>query len=87
MFEGNGGDLRIGLSMQSLHDGEELRHRPLRLSVFIEAPRAAIDAVIAEHAVVRDLVMNQWLHLLRIEPEDGSVERRTADGWSPTDAG
>lgn len=87
VFEGNGGDLRIGLSMQSLHDGNDLRHRPLRLSVFIEAPRAAIDAVIAEHAVVRDLVMNQWLHLLRIEPEDGSVERRTSDGWSRADTG
>jgi hypothetical protein len=39
VFEGNGGDLRIGLSMQSLHDGHTLRHPPLRLSVFIEAPR------------------------------------------------
>ena len=39
VFEGNGGDLRIGLPMQSLHDGHTLRHAPLRLSVFIEAPR------------------------------------------------
>ena len=58
VFEGNGGDLRIGLPLQSLHDGERLRHTPLRLSVFIEAPRDAIDAIIAQHAVVRDLVFN-----------------------------
>lgn len=83
LFEGNGGDLRIGLSVQSLHDGHELRHHPLRLSVFIEAPRAAIDSVIGDHAVARNLVLGGWLHLLRIDSTDGSVERRAAEGWEP----
>ncbi len=83
VFEGNGGDLRIGLSMQSLHDGHTLRHPPLRLSVFIEAPRDAIDSVIDAHAVVADLVGNGWLHLLRIAPSSGEVERRTPHGWEP----
>jgi len=83
VFEGNGGDLRIGLPMQSLHDGHTLRHRPLRLSVFIEAPREAIDTVIDAHAVVQDLVFNGWLNLLRIESSNGAVEERTSDGWSP----
>ncbi len=81
VFEGNGGDLRIGLPMQSLHDGTTLMHRPLRLSVFVEAPAEAIDAVIAAHQVVEDLVHGQWLHLLRIDPDTGAVERRTAHGW------
>ncbi len=81
VFEGNGGDLRIGLPMQSLHDGTTLRHPPLRLSVFIEAPRAGIDTVISAHAVVHDLVANGWLHMLRIEPTTGAVERWTGDGW------
>ena len=31
VFEGNGGDLRIGLPLQSLHDGKRWRHTPLRL--------------------------------------------------------
>ena len=69
VFEGNGGDLRIGLPMQSLHDGQALRHTPLRLSVFIEAPREAIDAVMAQHAVVRHLVGNGWMHLFWLEPQ------------------
>jgi uncharacterized protein len=86
VFEGNGGDLRIGLSMQSLHDGHTLRHPPLRLSVFIEAPRESIDAVIAEHQVVNDLVSGGWLHLLRIDPASAAVERRTATGWVPRPA-
>jgi len=83
VFEGNGGDLRIGLPMQSLHDGQTLRHRPLRLSVFIEAPRAALDAVIEAQPVVHDLVLNGWLTLLRIEPSTGEVEEHTSAGWTP----
>ena len=58
VFEGNGGDLRIGLPMQSLHDGQALRHTPLRLSVFM-----------AQHAVVRHLVGNGWMHLFWLEPQ------------------
>ena len=81
VFEGNGGDLRIGLPMQSLHDGTNLVHRPLRLSVFIEAPSEAIDTVINANQVVQDLVHGQWLHLLCINPETGAVDRRTPCGW------
>ena len=81
LLEGNGGDLRIGLAMQSLHDGRTLRHPPLRLSVFIEAPREGIESVIASHAVVHDLVSNGWIHLLRIEPSTELVERWTPGGW------
>ena len=77
VFEGNGGDLRIGLPMQSLHDGQMLRHMPLRLSVFIEAPREAIDAVMAQHAVVRDLIGNGWMHLFWLEPQG----QRAAQCW------
>ncbi len=83
VFEGNGGDLRIGLPMQSLHDGQRWRHEPLRLSVFIEAPPQAIDTVIGRHDVVRQLVDNGWLHLLCIDPATGQVKRRMAGGgWT-----
>lgn len=81
VFEGNGGDLRIGLSMQSLHDGEDWRHTPLRLSVFLEAPEQAIEGVIAEHQVVRELVENGWLHLFRIGEDGVSTQRRPGAVW------
>ena len=81
VFEGNGGDLRIGLPMQSLHDGHTLRHTPLRLSVFIEAPRAAIDAVLAGHDIVRHLAVNGWLHLFRIDPQSNAVEQYRHGAW------
>jgi uncharacterized protein len=81
VFEGNGGDLRIGLPMQSLHDGEKLRHTPLRLSVFIEAPRSSVDKVMQQHELVRQLVSNGWLHLFRIEPEGEHVEVHRQGVW------
>ena len=68
VFEGNGGDLRIGLSQQSLHDGEQWVHEPLRLTVVIDAPQQAIEAVIGKHAVLRQLLDNGWLHLWRFDP-------------------
>jgi uncharacterized protein YbcC (UPF0753/DUF2309 family) len=87
VFEGNGGDLRIGLAHQSLHDGQRWVHRPLRLTVVIEAPQGMIDKVIAEHAAVSDLVINGWLYLLRIDSDcSNTLERRTAEGWQPVSA-
>lgn len=67
VFEGNGGDLRIGLSKQSLHDGQDWVHEPLRLTVVIDAPQAAIQVVIDKHMVLRQLVENGWLHLWRFK--------------------
>ncbi|MDW6091186.1 DUF2309 domain-containing protein [Vibrio rhizosphaerae] len=67
VFEGNGGDLRIGLSRQSLHDGQQWRHEPLRLTVVIDAPEAAIESVLNRHPMVKQLVDNQWLYLARFD--------------------
>tara|TARA_Y100001937_G_scaffold23899_1_gene34263 strand:- start:318388 stop:320850 length:2463 start_codon:yes stop_codon:yes gene_type:complete len=78
--EGNGGDLRVGLPIQSVHDGQRLVHEPLRLSVFIEAPEDAIESIIRKHQAVRDLVDNGWLHLLQIRPDDLGVFRRQPGG-------
>jgi uncharacterized protein YbcC (UPF0753/DUF2309 family) len=83
VFEGNGGDLRIGLPWQSVHDGTRLRHTPRRLSIFVEAPREAIDTVIAAHETLRRLVDHGWLHLLAIEGElTPAFHRRCrGSGW------
>jgi uncharacterized protein len=85
VLEGNGGDLRVGLPMQSLHNGKRWVHEPLRLSVFIEAPEAAMEDIIARHERVRQLVENGWLHLFRIG-ETGDVYRRVAVAhWEASD--
>lgn len=86
VLEGNGGDLRVGLPMQSLHDGKRWVHEPLRLSVFIEAPEVVMDNIIARYDLVRQLVDNRWLHLFRIS-EDGGTYRREAEGaWQPVES-
>ena len=61
-------------------------HESLCLSAFVEAPRAAIDAVLAKHATVRDLVANGWLQLHAID-DDGGILRREPDGdWRVPEA-
>ena len=67
VIEGNGGRLRAGLPWQAVHDGSGLVHDPLRLSVMIEAPQAAIADILARHGGVRALFDNGWLHLFTLE--------------------
>ncbi len=78
VLEGNGGDLRVGLALQSLHNGVRWMHEPLRLNVIIEAPQHAIDDVIVRHDSVRELIENTWIHLFQID-EDGNMNRRGID--------
>lgn len=80
VFEGNGGDLRIGLSRQSLHDGDRWVHEPLRLTVIIDAPQEAIEAIIRKHAVVQQLLENNWLHLWRFQA--AGFERYVHGDWA-----
>jgi len=80
VFEGNGGDLRIGLPMQSVHDGDKWMHVPLRLSVYIEAPAEAIKTIYQRHEVVRQLVDNDWLYLFRLD-DAGHCRQLYQDDW------
>lgn len=78
VWEGNAGDLKTGLPLQSLHDGLSWVHEPLRLQVFVEAPALRIDAVLQAHPHVAQLVENEWIRLIAIE---GNLFRqRTPDG-------
>jgi uncharacterized protein YbcC (UPF0753/DUF2309 family) len=79
--EGNGGDLRVGLPLQSVHDGRRWRHAPLRLSVYVDADERRVEAALATADAGRRLVENGWIHLLRLDA-DGSVwQRLRAGGW------
>ena len=81
VFEGNGGDLRIGLSKQSLHDGKQWVHDPVRLTVVVDAPGQAIENILAKHAVVRHLVDHGWLHLWCFVNDGLMVYKNKA--WEP----
>ncbi|HEU4634573.1 MAG TPA: DUF2309 domain-containing protein [Edaphobacter sp.] len=67
VFEGNGGDLRIGLAKQSVHDGERWRHNPIRLTVVVYAPKERVEAALRAQPLAQDLVRGQWLHLFTAE--------------------
>ncbi|EED34593.1 conserved hypothetical protein [Luminiphilus syltensis NOR5-1B] len=82
VFEGNGGDLRIGLPLQSLHDGMQWMHDPLRLSVYIDAPAEAIADIASRHEVVQQLLDNDWLYLFRIDDEHSEIQRLYRGQWS-----
>ncbi|MCX6958154.1 MAG: Na-translocating system protein MpsB [Verrucomicrobiae bacterium] len=63
VIEGNGGDIKTGLPLQSLHDGKNWMHEPLRLHVCIQAPKEAIERILKKHPSVANLVSNRWIHL------------------------
>ncbi|MFO1089327.1 MAG: DUF2309 domain-containing protein [Hyphomicrobiales bacterium] len=79
VLEGNGGSLRTGLPLQSVHDGEKFVHEPLRLTVAIEAPREAMTAILEKHDGVRALFDNGWLTLFALD-EEGKMAWRYAGG-------
>ncbi len=83
VLEGNAGDLRTGLPLQSVHDGRRFVHEPVRLGALIDAPATAIEAVIGKHARIRELVDNEWLHLYRFTADDGIFERYRPPGALP----
>jgi uncharacterized protein YbcC (UPF0753/DUF2309 family) len=85
VFEGNGGDLRIGLPLQSLHDGARWRHRPLRLTAVVEARRGDVGAVIAREEKLRELVRNGWIHLFVLDPDDRALHRFDDGAWRATE--
>lgn len=79
VMEGNGGDLRTGLPLQSIHDGERFIHEPMRLTVLIEAPCDSISAVLAALPEVKQLFDHGWIHLLAIRP--GQAHRYSGQQW------
>jgi uncharacterized protein YbcC (UPF0753/DUF2309 family) len=75
VLEGNAGDLKVGLPLQSVHDGARFVHEPMRLNVLIAAPIDAINNVILKQVSVRELVDNHWLHLFALG-DAGAVTHR-----------
>lgn len=72
VLEGSGGDLRIGLPLQSIHNGEKFEHTPIRLNVVIEAPIEAMNTILEKHDHIRALFDNQWIFLHRMN-EHGNI--------------
>ncbi len=84
ILSGNSGDLQTGLPWQSLHDGKEYRHSPMRLLVVIAAEQAVIERIIHKHELVYNLVTNGWLQI--VATNDAGQFAFTSEGeWSELD--
>ena len=82
VFEGNGGDLRIGLPLQSVHDGQNWMHQPVRLSVYISAPQDAIADIVARHPSIAHLINNGWLYLFQWDTGEQEISRYFDGEWN-----
>ena len=81
VWQGNGGDLQAGLPLQSLHDGTQWVHEPLRLSVFIQADPTVLRDLLARHQDVRELVANGWVNLFAMDASGQRFWRYCGDSF------
>lgn len=69
VVQGNGGDLKMGLPVQSLFESDELmRHQPLRLSVLINAPVSRVTEILERNNNLKTLLDNEWIYLMVMDP-------------------
>lgn len=85
VFEGNGGDLRIGLPLQSVHDGRNWVHQPLRLTAVIAAPKETLHLIVQKHAVLQELLHNGWVYLCHWGEENRGLECYDRGIWRSLD--
>lgn len=63
-------DLRIGLPAQTVLNGGEPYHEPMRLLAIIEAPPARIRAIVDRHPLLEQLFRLRWVTLVALDPQD-----------------
>jgi len=87
VLRGDGGDLAIGLPLQSTSAGDRRGHDPLRLMAVIQAPLERIEAIIARNTGLRQLVEGEWIHLAGRshghEPWSIRTPAGTWETWQP----
>ena len=62
-------------------------HQPLRLSVVIETPTDRVEKILEEQPHLKNLLDNEWIYLLVINPEENREIKRYAPGlnWENLD--
>ena len=78
-MEGFAGDLRVGLPLQSVHDGKEYQNEPNRLNVIIEAPVDEMSKILSKHDHIRQLCDNNWIYLFAMNNEGKVAYRYIGD--------
>lgn len=86
VVQGNGGDIKMGLPLQSLKQSDkEMYHQPLRLSVIIQAPLTRVTDILSRNENIKRLLDNQWIYLMVMNPMDENriYQYQKNLNWSP----
>lgn len=75
-------DLRIGLPAQTVWNGGEPYHEPMRLLAVIEAPKDRIRAIIDRQPLLEQLFDREWVSLVALDPQDGAFYRYNLNEWN-----
>ncbi len=87
VHEGPGGDLRVGLPLESVQFAGARVHEPMRLLAVVQAPRDRLDMLIDRNSAVAQLLDNGWIRLVAgSNGDDGWAERLRDGTWSPVPA-
>ena len=89
VVQGNGGDLKMGLPLQSLFQSDnETYHQPLRLSVLIQAPLTRVIDILSSNENLKTLMDNEWIYLMVMDPlqENSIIRYQKNMEWIPMTA-
>jgi hypothetical protein len=89
VYQGNGGDLMMGLPLQSLYAADdEAFHQPIRLTTVVEAPVSRVTEILGRHDHLVTLLDNNWLYLTVVDPTEDRARFTYTNGlhWRRHDA-
>jgi uncharacterized protein YbcC (UPF0753/DUF2309 family) len=73
VVQGNGGDLKMGLPLQSLKASDtEMYHQPLRITTIIHAPLGRVELILRKNKHLETLLDNEWMYLKVIDSNDAN---------------
>lgn len=73
VVQGNGGDLKMGLPLQSLQASDtEMYHQPLRSTTIIHAPIERVESILRKNKHLQTLLDNEWMYLKVIDSSDSN---------------
>jgi len=66
VYNGNYGDLKIGLPSQSVLEEGKAYHEPVRLLTYMEAPLETVAKAV-ENSVAKEFILNEWIRPVIID--------------------
>ncbi len=82
VMDGSLSDLRTGLPKQMIEI-----HEPMRLLTVCDAKPSTLLAIVERRPDVAELVLNRWIQIVAVDPEDGAIWYLSENGferWNPS---